>query len=169
MPSALSFVITKVATSKLKGRYNIRGRFQYFLLRSMSGRAPLLIHEVRTISICICFLTCLKLGQICVYPSAYFLICVTFDTGLRSARVSDELSELRRVVFFFGDVLGRSFFLILAPLEESLERLRSYGSWKSRGWCQFEAAVNGLNGAKPVLHVDQNAIWHVNLSSLECV
>lgn len=61
-----------------------------------------------------------------------------------------------------------SFFVILAPIHyHESGRLMSRCSWKSRGWCQFELAVNGLlgSGTKPTLHVDGRALWHVNYFS----
>lgn len=61
-----------------------------------------------------------------------------------------------------------SFFVILAPVQyHESGRLMSYSSWKSRGWCQFELAVNGLLGcgSKPVLQVDSKIMWHVNYLS----
>lgn len=61
-----------------------------------------------------------------------------------------------------------SFFVVLAPIQyHTSGRLMSYSSWKSRGWCQFELAVNGLlgSGTKPVLNVDTKTVWHVHYLS----
>lgn len=78
-------------------------------------------------------------------------------------------AEMRAAVMSLHTYVAHcSFFVILAPIQyHESGRLMSRCSWKSRGWCQFELAVNGLlgSGTKPVLHVDGKIIWHVNYFS----
>ncbi|CAJ1444381.1 unnamed protein product, partial [Effrenium voratum] len=52
-----------------------------------------------------------------------------------------------------------SFFAILAPIQQHEDgRLMSHTSWLTRGWCQFELAVNVMLGAKPVLLVEGDTV-----------
>ena len=48
-----------------------------------------------------------------------------------------------------SDVFLCSFFLCVVLFSASADGSQmnpGYSSWKSRGWCQFELAVNGLLG-----------------------
>lgn len=42
-----------------------------------------------------------------------------------------------------------------------MHRLSGYSSWKSRGWCQFELAVNGLLGVFAALRHQRVYLWRL--------
>lgn len=81
--------------------------------------------------------------------------------GLDRSQLDGEFTNA--VMSLHTYVADSSFFVILAPCQHHEKgHLMSYGSWKSRGWCQFELAVNILLGTKPVLLISsETAVKHL--------
>jgi len=86
---------------------------------------------------------------------------------------TDELAEQQRqlkdaVMSLHTYVAQSSFFAVLAPAQNHENgRLMNYMSWKRRGWCQFELAVNVLLGTNPVLHIaSENIVRHMHVKVL---
>ncbi|CAE7367239.1 Ank2 [Symbiodinium microadriaticum] len=86
---------------------------------------------------------------------------------------ADELAEQQRqlkdaVMSLHTYVAQSSFFAVLAPAQNHENgRLMNYMSWKRRGWCQFELAVNVLLGTNPVLHIaSKNIARHMHVKVL---
>eukprot|EP00913_Durusdinium_trenchii_P000887 g825.t1 len=104
--------------------------------------------------------------------NSYFRPAMTRPVSLQeplAASGSRVQEDMRAAVMSLHTYVAHcSFFVVLAPIQyHTSGRLMSYSSWKSRGWCQFELAVNGLlgSGTKPVLNVDTKTVWHVHYLS----